>query len=122
MGALAKAGPRELLSAASLAKNQNLSIKYTEHLLQLLNKAKLIHSERGAHGGYSISRPAKNISILDIAEAVYKMDGLVKCISLPKACKKNRHCAARILWSKIDSKFTNIMRKTKLTHLLQIKC
>jgi Rrf2 family iron-sulfur cluster assembly transcriptional regulator len=59
-----------LLSLAELSKRQNISLPYLEQLFVKLRRAELVESVRGPGGGYRLGRPASEIRVSDILEAV----------------------------------------------------
>ena len=58
------------VSAPEIAERQNISHKYLEQILTHLKQAGLIHAQKGLRGGYMLSRPAEQISIADILNAL----------------------------------------------------
>ena len=54
-----RAGVREPISLGSIADAEGLPLAYLEHLVQRLRRAELVESRRGAHGGYTLARPAR---------------------------------------------------------------
>lgn len=70
---------------ATLSEKLDLSNKYLEQIFSALKKHKLVISTAGKLGGYQLSRPASEISILDV---VVIMDGGI----IPIHCVNNREC------------------------------
>jgi Rrf2 family protein len=62
---LADAGDRAV-TAETLAKAQGLPAKFLESILNDMRRAGLLLSQRGAEGGYRLSRPATSISVADV--------------------------------------------------------
>ncbi len=60
--------------AARISKEYNISLTYLLKLLYRLVNANVLRSMRGPRGGYSLARPAEEITMLEIIEAV---DGLM---------------------------------------------
>ncbi len=54
----------------SIAAGEGLSPEYVAKLLRLLRQAELLTSTRGAAGGYRLSRPAQQITMLQVLEAL----------------------------------------------------
>ena len=54
------------ISLSAVAESENLPLSYLEHLVAKLRKAGLVESQRGAHGGYRLGRPAKDIEMLEV--------------------------------------------------------
>lgn len=62
--------PGQQISVDTLARHQALPRKFLEAIFADLRRNQLVQSRRGAHGGYSLSRPAQEISLGDIFRAV----------------------------------------------------
>lgn len=60
----------EELKSAEIAEAQNIPARYLEQILNTLKKNKLVKSLRGSKGGYVLSKSAKEISLLNVIEAV----------------------------------------------------
>jgi Rrf2 family protein len=56
--------------ASRLAELHDVSPSYLAKQLQALSRAGLIHSVQGHAGGYALTRPATDITILDVVDAV----------------------------------------------------
>jgi len=56
--------------AQRVAKDYNIPLEYLLKILQQLVRANLLRSKRGPRGGFFLAKPAENISLLDIIEAV----------------------------------------------------
>jgi Rrf2 family iron-sulfur cluster assembly transcriptional regulator len=61
------AGP---VALASIGERQRISLSYLEQLFSRLRKAGIVESTRGPGGGYTLGRPAMQISVADIVGAV----------------------------------------------------
>lgn len=89
---LALAEGRAVTMAKDVAERQNLPVSYLEQLLAQLKRAGLVAAIRGAKGGYSLSRPAEEISLAEIIEAlegqldVAPCEDITFCRSSPQAC------------------------------------
>ena len=57
-------------TAESIAAAQGISPKFLESILGTLRSSGLVRSQRGAHGGYWLSRPADSITVADVLRAV----------------------------------------------------
>src|SRR4051812_50166405 len=67
---LARADGDVPISLASIAEAEGLPLAYLEHLAQRLRRAELVQSTRGAHGGYTLGRPAGDITMAEIRRAL----------------------------------------------------
>jgi Rrf2 family protein len=65
--AAADEGP---LKGERIAQAQGIPVKFLENILLDLRHAGLVHSQRGAEGGYWLARPPEEISLADVIRAV----------------------------------------------------
>src|ERR1700704_7152872 len=63
-------GQADAVSLNEIADGDGLPLAYLEHLAARLRKAGLVESRRGAHGGYLLARPAEEISMAEVVEAL----------------------------------------------------
>jgi Rrf2 family protein len=59
---------------AAIAERRGMPLQFLEQLFGTLRRAGLVESRRGAGGGYLLARPAEEISVLDVVQA---LDGRV---------------------------------------------
>ena len=75
------------VEASLISKEYNIPLLYLFKVLEKLIKANILRSKRGPGGGFSLTRPAKDITILEIIEAV---DGpMLQNLQLTKHTNKN---------------------------------
>ncbi|MDA9347374.1 Rrf2 family transcriptional regulator [bacterium] len=60
----------ELASLADISRRQNISLPYLEQLFVKLRRGNLVVSVRGPNGGYRLARPAHDVRVVEILEAV----------------------------------------------------
>ena len=65
---LAAAG--DLLTAEQIAQGQEIPVNFLENILRDLRRAGLVESRRGQAGGYTLAKPAAEISVADVIRAV----------------------------------------------------
>jgi Rrf2 family protein len=82
-----KQGP---VQVSQIAQRQGIPKQYLDQLMLLLRKAGFVASARGRQGGYSLARPAAEITLLD---AVAALEGPVKNVNF--AGKGRRRLVAR---------------------------
>ena len=69
-----------------------------ETLLNMLRQSGLVHAKRGYRGGFVLARPAHDISLLEVIEAVEGTDFLPECLLGLAACSDECGCPTRPFW------------------------
>ncbi|MBC7238248.1 MAG: Rrf2 family transcriptional regulator, partial [Chloroflexi bacterium] len=89
------------VSAKEIAEHQEVSAKYLESVLASLRAANLVTSIRGAGGGYVLARPAAEITLRDLFEALEGTEGLVECTTNAELCHRHDACVTREVWAEM---------------------
>ena len=53
---------------AELARRREIPVQFLEQLFATLRRAGILRSQRGVKGGYSLARPAAEITVLELIE------------------------------------------------------
>ena len=86
-------------------------------IFQNLNKIGLVRSSRGKGGGFQLGRPAKNISLLDIIEAVEGPISINRCIVGRGDCGRESFCTAHPVWKKLQQRLKADLARISLQKL-----
>ncbi len=70
VGYIAKHQEQKIILSQSISKEYDIPLEYLLKILQQLVKANVLRSKRGPRGGFSLARPAKKITLLNVIEAV----------------------------------------------------
>jgi Rrf2 family protein len=79
---LAATGPDGALPAARLAEYHGVPAAYMAKHLQALAGAGILRTEKGRRGGYRLARPAAEITVLDVVEAIDGTDPAFQCTEI----------------------------------------
>ena len=109
----------ESVSVQEISERQGISKKYLEQILPLLRQAGLIRAQKGLRGGYSLARPAADITIADILNALdnsflEKMDASQK-----GGTDGLRSAVGDCLWGKINSFLISFAQGKSLSAFIQ---
>src|SRR5512140_709572 len=78
---LGRQSPEQPTSLKAIAEAERLPLAYLEQVVARLKRAGLVMSARGAHGGYWLARPAEQITMDEVVQAlegaVAPMEGFV---------------------------------------------
>jgi Rrf2 family transcriptional regulator, cysteine metabolism repressor len=125
MAHLAKRDGRHPISLGSIADAEGLPLAYLEHLVQRLRKAALVESRRGAHGGYTLARPAEDITMAEVVAALEGEIAPIECISADAngvlTCSRegNEPCPTKLLWTRVQGSIVRTLNDMTLDDLVQ---
>ena len=106
------------VSLRDVAARQEISVKYLEQIAGMLTKAGFLYSERGAQGGYRLSRAPEEYtvgSILRLTEGSMKP---VACLEDdPNQCSRAGECVTLRLWKMLDEAIEGVLDKVTLQYL-----
>ena len=107
-----------LVMASKVAKAYNIPLEYLLKIMQQLVRANVLRSKRGPRGGFSLSRPPKKITLLQVIEAV---DGpMVSNLHLDEHARGEKFSArAEQVYAKAIAQAKNVFEKAKLSDLVQ---
>ncbi len=105
------------IKADRIAKAQDIPAKFLETILLELKHAGIVRSQRGPDGGYTLARPAEDISLADVIRAV---DGPLANVRGDRAENMRYEGAAEPLtdvWIAVRAALREILETTTLAHL-----
>jgi len=108
-----------LVLLKDIARRQEFSLPYLEHLIAPLIAAGLVKSTRGARGGVSLLKPPAEIKL---GEAVQLLEGSlapVDCLNHPKICSRSDFCVTRDIWGEMKKAIDGVLQATTLQDLIE---
>ncbi len=112
------ARPGEVLSATELADAAGLEPPTVSKLLKPLAQAGLVEGLRGVHGGYRLARPATDISLIEIVEAMEGPLAITECSHDHSQCGIADQCGVRSNWRLINDVLAEALRGVTLAQML----
>ena len=119
MVALAKRYGYGMVLLKDIAREEDISEGYLEHIIPLLKSAGLVKSNRGAHGGYVLSKPPSEISLKEIIEITEGSLTPVECVDSPAVCNRADFCVTRDVWQNLKDSITQTLGSITLQSLLK---
>lgn len=92
------AGP---VTLASISERQFISLSYLEQLFRRLREENLVTSVRGPGGGYQLARPASDIVVSDVINAVNESIRTTLCEDADRGCHQGSRCDTHQLWNSL---------------------
>jgi Rrf2 family protein len=124
-----RTGNGSVVSLAEIAERNQMPLAYLEHLVARLRKAGLVDSRRGARGGYLLARPAGEITMAEIIQALEGSIAPIECISLGPdgsiVCSRESDpahaCPTKLLWTRVHSSIVRTLVETTLGDLVSAR-
>ena len=109
---LARLQPNQRAATAQIAEVQNIPPSFLAKIISQLSIAGLIHTSRGARGGVTLSRPAKDITMLEVVEAIDGPVALNDCTVNPTLCPFGESCPIHEVWCVTQVELVKKLRET----------
>ena len=115
---LAKQAPGKVTPLSEIAKIQDVPEKFLAKIFQSLSKAGVIRSHRGVKGGFSLARPANEISFREAVEIIHGPYFLAKCFNMEEVCDR-KNCAVKVLLEKAQNTLMELFEEHTMADLLE---
>ena len=109
---------KEPIQLKDVARRQEISERYLEHIVLSLKAAGLLKSMRGSHGGFMLARPPAEIKLSEIINVLEGSLCLVECVDDPKACSRIDICVTRDIWQELKKSMDAILESITLQDLV----
>lgn len=116
---IAKAESQEGILQKDIAANQELSVKYLDQIIRGLKTAGLIINRRGKKSGYILTRPASEITMLDIHNAFEAGICVIDCLAKGFTCDRKQGCSAKGFWVTLNNQVVNYFKSVTLEDLCE---
>ena len=114
---LAANSDRGAVSARELAETYNIPTELLAKVLQKLVRGKLLESHQGIRGGYALARPAANMSVADVIQAVDGPFTVTACSESDHSCDQYSKCNIRDPLWRIKDRIVATLAATSVAEL-----
>lgn len=94
--------PDRVHRVAELSEEVGIPLPTVAKIAKQLTREQLLTSQRGAHGGYRLARPAGEIRVSEIITALEGPIAVMECIDQPGTCRQESFCPTRGNWFRIN--------------------
>lgn len=108
----------EPVSLKDIARRQEISDKYLEQIISVLNKAKYVKSVRGAQGGYTLAKRPDEYTVGMILRLTEGSLAPVACVEEDAVCDKMNDCATVLVWQKMNEAINDVVDHMTLQDLV----
>lgn len=120
---MARHGETKSHSIPEISRAEGLSVPNVAKLMRILRLGGLVASVRGQAGGYTLSRPADQVTVSEILSLLggsfFNSHFCDRHAGLERNCAHAGDCAVRLLWGAVQKSLDAILTKTTLRDLLR---
>ena len=102
-----------------VAKRQEISEKYLEQIISILNKAGFVKSVHGPAGGYSLKRKPEEYTVGMILRLTEGSLAPVDCVEDGTDCGRADQCVTVLLWKKLNDAINGVVDNITLADLVE---
>jgi Rrf2 family protein len=106
-------------SAKDIAEAYHIPPQLLAKILQVLAKAGLLVSHAGTHGGYSLARPATEITAFEVIRAIDGPLFITSCITIHGACDLAGHCTIKEPLRKVNDSIKDLLSGLRIADLAE---
>ena len=109
----------EFISLKDIAQRNGMSMKYSEQIVSLLNKAGYLQTARGNNGGYKLNRKPDEYKIGDILRASEGDLAPIGCLEdETNSCDKKDKCITLPFWEGLDKVINDYVDSKTLADII----
>lgn len=113
---IAENGKTAPVSLREVSERQDISMKYLESIIAILNKAGYVESYRGKSGGYTLSRSTSEYNMRELLELTEGTLAPVACVD--NGCPRAEKCTTVALWESLDKVIGNYLDSITLQDVM----
>lgn len=107
------------ITAKEISERQEISNKYLEQIIAMLNKAGYLETARGNTGGYKLARKPSEYVIGDILKATEGALTPIDCLTEEGKCKRQERCKTYSFWKGLDNVINEYVANKTLEDLIK---
>lgn len=101
-----------------IAERQGISEKYSEQIVNVLNRSGFVRSSRGSQGGYRLAKVAKDCTVGMILRAIEGDLAPVACLAGDvNDCPRREECVTLDVWQQVEDAINNVLDNITLADL-----
>lgn len=105
------------VATSEIGRAQHIPVTFLAKIVAQLAAAGILRSTRGAHGGVALGRPADEISLLEIVEAIDGPLLLNECVADPSACHVGAGCVVHQVWCQAQAELVERLAQTSFAQM-----
>ena len=114
---LARQAPKTFSLVSEISREQRIPEKFLAKIFQRLSKVGLLRSIRGSNGGFSLGRPAKEITMRAVIEAIEGPIAFNRCLVRKGECEEEMGCPLHEVLEEAQGRFLEVLDRTTMEDL-----
>ncbi len=106
------------IATSMIAEEQRIPPSFLAKIISQLSIAGLLHTSRGARGGVTLARDAKEITLLEVIEAIDGPIQLNECVGDNGTCSFDDDCPLRPVWCDAQEELVGRLKSTNFADML----
>ena len=102
-----------------IAKKQQISLPYLEHLVSPLIAGGIIRSVKGPKGGIYLAKTPEEIKLSEVMQLLEGSVAPVDCVNDPGTCDRSDFCVTREIWSELKEAMEGVLGSTTIQDLVE---
>jgi len=116
---IASQPPGRCVPLSEIHEHYGVPEKHLAKIFQVLVRAGLLESTRGAHGGFALTRPAEQIGPLDVVQALEGPIDEAGCLLLTEKCPSHGVCRINVVWRRAQHAMLRALRQSTLAEMVE---
>jgi Rrf2 family protein len=106
-------------SSSDIAEAYGISAPLLAKVLQRLARHAVVKARHGSSGGYQLARPARDISALDVINAVDGPVVITSCVTNHGACDQSSTCTVREPLRRVNESIAQVLRSVTISQMAE---
>ena len=107
------------ISLKEISEHQNISKKYLEQIVPMLNKSGILRTNRGNRGGYMLAKPASECTVGDVLRATEGSLAPVSCLEYEQNdCPRAEICATLYVWKGLEKAVNDYLNSVTVQDII----
>ena len=105
------------IATSAIAEKQRIPPSFLAKIISQLSIAGVLHTSRGARGGVTLARDAKDITLLEVVEAIDGPIQLNECVGENGTCSFDSDCPLRPVWCDAQEELVGRLKGTNFADM-----
>jgi Rrf2 family protein len=115
---LALRDTNEPMLLRNIAKKQDISLAYLEHVISPLIAGGILRSTKGPKGGISLNKKPSEIKLGEVIRLLEGSVAPADCVDNPDICDRADSCVTREVWCELKDVMDNVLNKTTIQDMV----